>query len=323
VLSSVYHSGNPIVINDIDAHLFQLNEASRDVIVKLGTQGFIMVQIPGRDGSWGVMVADQQHKKQILGQRDIKVLERLAQQLSVALDKRADYEREERLRNYFQRYVPSAVVAESLGQGRPILGGQMRPIVAMFVDIRGFTNIAASLTPTATVNFLNRFFSVLEPTISEYGGVVDKYLGDGALVTWGALGTTKPDPSKAISAAQSLLQRIELLNVAGMNSGQPRLEVGIGLHVGQAVVGNIGSENRVEFTSIGSAVNYASRLEGLCKSLGCSIVASSDIGNAHCKGWEEVRSVMIRGISEPQNVWIYRLPREGRVAQDSEERSVA
>lgn len=306
VLSSVFHSGNPIVINDVEAHLFQLNEASRKIIQQFGSQGFVIVQIPGRDGCWGVLVADQQTRKHNLGQRDIKILERLGQQLGVALDKRSDYEREERLRNHFQRYVPASVVAESLGQSTPVLGGQMREIVAMFVDIRGFTAMAASLTPTATVNLLNRFFSVLEPTISEYGGTIDKYLGDGALITWGSIGTKQLDPTRAVDAALALVERIAELNTAQSKSGHPKLEIGIGLHVGSAVVGNIGSQNRVEFTSIGSTVNLASRLEGQCKVLNCSIVASESTGLQPGRGWEKITDVEIRGLTELQTVWAYR-----------------
>ncbi len=306
LLSSVYLTGQPIVINDIDAHLFQLNKASQEIIQTLGSQGFVIVQIPGRETHWGVLVADLQAKKHHLGQRDIKVLERLAQQLGVALDKRSDFEREERLRNYFQRYVPSAVVAESLGQHAPVLGGQMRTVVAMFVDIRGFTHLASTLTPTATVNYLNRFFSILEPTVSAFGGVVDKYLGDGALVTWGALGGAKSEPEKAVQAAVKLLERIEELNLSDPDSGQPRLEVGIGLHVGPAIVGNVGSEERVEFTCIGMTINYASRLEGLCKHLSCSIVASSAMGLHRGNGWQEVSGLSVRGISGTQTVWVYR-----------------
>ncbi len=312
-LSSVFHTGNPIVINDIEAHLFQLNEASRELLLKFDSQGFVIVQIPGRAGGWGVLVADQQAKHRALGKRDIKVLERLGQQLGVALDKRADFEREERLRNHFQKYVPAAVVAESLGRDAPVLGGQMREIIAMFVDIRGFTTLAASLTPTATVNLLNQFFSILEPTISEFGGTVDKYLGDGALVTWGSSGTGSCDTKDAIRAALTLLERVDQFNETHRGSGQPEIQIGIGLNKGPAITGNIGSTNRVEFTSIGATVNLAARLEGQCKDLQCAIVASSTMQVNDNSGWQQIDDVSIRGLTDLQSVWIYRKTKQQRL----------
>lgn len=309
VLSTVFHSGNPIMINDVDAHLFQLNEASRQLIKAFGSQGFIIVQVPGRDGCWGVIVADKKSKERILDRRDITVLERLGQQLGIALDKRADFEREERLRNHFQRYVPAAVVAEGLGQELPVLGGQIREIVAMFVDIRGFTAMAQGLSPAATVEVLNRFFSVLEPIVTEFGGVIDKYLGDGALITWGSLGTATIDTTRPVQAALKLLDELDRLNAELVQGGQRRLEVGIGLHRGPAIVGNIGSQNRVEFTCIGSTVNLASRLEAECKTLGASIVASEAMGLGETFAgvtFEVVGGVQVRGLDDAQQVWVHR-----------------
>jgi adenylate cyclase len=114
----------------------------------------------------------------------------------------------------------------------------------------------------------------------------------------------------AVTAAMKLLRRIDEFNATNPDSGEPRLEVGIGIHIGPAVVGNIGSQNRIEFTSIGSTVNYASRLEGLCKSLSCSIVASESIGLAGTEGWEQESGVSIRGLAEKQTVWVHRLSAE-------------
>ena len=308
VLSTVFHAGSPIVINDIEQHMFQLNESSRRLVEQFGSRGFIIVPVPARIGRWGVIVADKKRHERILDRDDVTVLERLSLQLGLALDKRSDFEREQRLRNHFQKYVPAAIVAEGLGREEPILGGQVRDIVAMFVDIRGFTAMAERLSPAATVEILNKFFSVLEPIATEYGGTIDKFLGDGALITWGALGKVEGDERRAVLAALTLSEQVAALSVRQISEGFMPIEVGIGLNYGPAIVGNIGSSNRMEFTSIGATVNFASRLETLCKTLGCDIVASPSLAAAVPSSFEVEENVVIRGVAEKQTVLVCRKP---------------
>lgn len=308
VLSSVYHTSNPIVINDIDAHLFQLNEASRSLVKRFASEGFAIVAIPARQGRWGVIVADKKSKDRILDRRDVVILERLGQQLGIVLDKRSDFEREQKLRSYYQKYVPSRALADESAMQTPQLGGQLKNISVMFVDIRGFTALSEGVPPNVTLEILNRFFAVLEPVITSHGGVIDKYLGDGALITWGTVANQEHEAAQCIDAATTLLHKIETLNEEFVKVGFPVLKVGIGINHGAAIVGNIGSDNRMEYTCIGPSVNLASRLESLCKTYECSIVVADSLVHGTAifdkdKKWRVIEGVEVRGVPKPITIW--------------------
>ena len=308
VLSSVFHTGQPVIINDVERHLFQLNKASQSLLLQLKTRGFVMVQIPGENGSWGVLVADRVESPAVLDRSDLVLLQRVAQQVGIALDKRSRFEQVERIRNVFQKYVPKEVVEQVTGREGPVLGGQTKDVVCMFIDIRSFTSMSANLPPRVTIEILNRFFTLLESELNPSGALIDKFLGDGALVTWGAVDSQAICGDKIITTVFSLLQQLKTLNAQLREENLPNIKVGMGLHRGEVVVGNIGSESRMEFTCIGSAVNLAARLEGLCKPNGACIVASAEFIEK-CQvtlgaEWTLRESVEIRGLIDPLNIYL-------------------
>jgi adenylate cyclase len=204
--------------------------------------------------------------------------------------------------------VPAEIVDSVQSKDQSALGGQARDIVAMFFDIRDFTKITASLPPQVALSLVNRVFTVVSSVVQETRGWIDKFLGDGVLVTWGALGNSRPDPEAAMKAAWTILQRVEELNDGFKNEGLPAVRVGMGIHCGSAIVGNIGSENRMEFTSMGATVNVASRLQELCKGLSACVVVSEAL--LRRLPAETVRSLVpvdnlkIRGVGETMRVGI-------------------
>lgn len=310
VLSSVYHSGYPILINDLHSHLFQLNQASQTLIKKLDSKSFIIVGIPAKEGRWGVLVADKISGAERLSRRDVVLLERLAQQLGLALDKQAGLDQEKKLKNFFQRYVPSEVVRMSQTDDRPALGGHIRDVTCMFIDIRNFTSTSEKITPNATIELLNRFFTLVEDSVQNQGGTIDKYLGDGVFATWGAMDDRPTDDQKALTTAHSILEQLDHLNAEFNAMGLPQIRIGIGIHRGPATVGNIGSQRRMEYTCIGPTVNHASRLESLCKEYQSEIVISESILGTQTAmfgtGWHKVENVALRGSEQSINIWVYR-----------------
>lgn len=313
LLSSVYHSGSSVIINDLESHRFQLNEASQALIQQFGSAGFVMVAIPAKKGSWGVMIADKKTQERHLTRRDLVVLERLSQQIGVALDKRSDLERERNLRTHFQRYAPSALLLASQdSEQQVILGAQLRRVGVLFLDIRGFTKMSETLPPAKTVEMINGLFSLLDPIVRRYGGIVDKYLGDGALVTWGTLGASAPNSSDLMNCGVDLLKSLEVHNQSLKQRGLMPIKIGIGLHIGEALVGTIGSSERLEYTAIGPAVNLASRLESLCKMHDAEIVASdeliTELGSHPDAQWSRVDGVQVRGIERHISIWTYKQP---------------
>ena len=184
-----------------------------------------------------------------------------------------------RIRNIFGRYVADEVVEKLLATGMlPDLGGDSLRVTVLFSDIRNFTTISERLGPRAVVEMLNTYLAqACEPILAQ-GGTVDKFIGDAVMAVFGSPVLYPDHARRALSAALGLAQKArEFSTWMQQRFGDqdlPDFAIGIGIHTGEAIIGNIGSPKRLEFTAIGDTVNTASRLEGLTKELGWTIVAS-------------------------------------------------
>src|SRR5579871_1133346 len=164
----------------------------------------------------------------------------------------------------FQKYVPADLVRSLLAAGREArLGGELRTMTIYFCDIANFTSISEALAPEQLVEQLGEYLSTLSSQILGTGGTVDKYLGDGIMAFWGAPAWNPQHALAACTAALRCRDQMKELRRSWKAKHQPLFAVRMGLHSGQVVVGNIGSEARLNYTVIGDAVNLASRLEGL------------------------------------------------------------
>jgi adenylate cyclase len=171
----------------------------------------------------------------------------------------------------------------------------------MFVDIRGFTAAARARTPQEVVDRLDAAFAVLVEIVDRNGGIVNKFLGDGFLALFGAPLDDPDAPRRAVTAAREMLAAIERHNI---RSDWP-LRIGIGLHFGHVVAGNVGSPRRKEYTVIGDTVNLASRIEGLNKEFGSQLLISDTVRQAIGQDVDAVPlgDVPIRGYEQPVRVW--------------------
>lgn len=298
VLSSVYHSGQSILISNIEDHKFHLNESSRQLLENLQTSGFAIVPIPSNQKNWGVLVADKGKTNDEIARRDLVTLQRLAQSIGMALDKKAKLESEIQVRRAFQKYVPSVVVDSTLGKKEPTLGGQTRIAVCLFMDIRNFTALSQQLPAEILCEIINEIFNLLQKNIKVSNGVIDKFLGDGALVTWGAIPGSDCPSERILDNTFNFLNDVAKFNEVIKQRGLAALEVGIGIHKGSVIAGNIGSQERMEFTVIGNTVNIASRLEQLTKVYKSQIVISEALidFNTLDRTWTVHDSVQIRGM---------------------------
>ncbi|MEZ6087754.1 MAG: adenylate/guanylate cyclase domain-containing protein [Pirellulaceae bacterium] len=162
----------------------------------------------------------------------------------------------------------------------PGLGGVQREITIMFVDIRGFTAGSEGRDPGEVVAVLNEFLTAMVEIVeTSHQGMVNKYLGDGFMALFGVASDRPHHADDAVCAGVDMLRRLRKLNESFAQRGLPPLRVGIGIHTGNALVGSIGSEQRLEFTAIGDAVNVASRIESLTKTLGVSLLLTSATRN--------------------------------------------
>ena len=217
-----------------------------------------------------------------------------------------------RLRGAFAGSVSPQVLEEILnGHLTPGIHGERQNIAVLFSDIRGFTSISEKLEPEAVIAFLNRYLGAMSQAIQAHGGTVDKFIGDGIMAFFGA---PKPDPAparQAFAAARAKLERLEVLNREFAAEGNmPELRIGIGIHLGDAVVGHIGSEERNEYTAIGDVVNTASRLEGLTKQVGYPLVVSYAVADA-LKGEVELDPIGEMPVKGRAPVMVYGWPPKG------------
>jgi adenylate cyclase len=186
-----------------------------------------------------------------------------------------------RLRRSFSGYVSPQIMEEILA-GRLMhgLGGGRVRICVMFSDIRGFTTRSEAMSPEGVIKLLNRYFEEMTAAIHGCGGTIDKFMGDGIMAFFNAPQPLKNPCDQAFAAARGMLERLTALNSVLAGEGIEPIMIGVGLHVGYAIVGHVGSKTRHEYTAIGDVVNIASRLEGLTKDVGYPLVCTRDVVDA-------------------------------------------
>ena len=180
-----------------------------------------------------------------------------------------------RIKSIFKHYVSEEVVEELLKYpGEIPLGGNRVEVTVLFADIRGFTALSEKRDPRQVVSILNSYFAVMANIILKNKGTLDKYIGDGILAFFGAPIAREEHAALAVNSAIEMISMLDLLNKELMLDLP--LRIGIGIHSGEAVVGNIGSERKMEYTIIGDTVNTASRVEDITKELQANILITEE-----------------------------------------------
>ena len=168
------------------------------------------------------------------------------------------YEQRVFLRDTLSRYVSPAMAEEIMKNPESLqLGGQRRHLTVLFADIKSFTSLAEKMDPAEVVEMLNHFFTRMVDLVFEHQGTLDKFLGDGLLAFFGAPMEVPQAASQAVACAIAMQQRLRAMQVKGTT---PIQGMRVGVNTGEAIIGNIGSEKRMDFTIIGDAVNVAARL---------------------------------------------------------------
>ncbi len=221
-------------------------------------------------------------------------------------------EEKERLKTGFAHYVSQHVLEQIVkSKGGAKLEGERRKITVFFSDIRDFTLLAETLPAEEVVKLLNVYFKTMLDIIFKHNGLLDKLIGDGIMAEFG---TPLDDPEQernAVLTAIEMQEALVELREKWKQEGKPLIHIGIGIHTGEAVVGSIGSEKRMDYTAVGDTVNVASRLEHLTKEKECQIIISETTYNA-LKGEFQAKSlgsITLPGRKSPINVYAILLPK--------------
>ncbi|MFH0888144.1 MAG: adenylate/guanylate cyclase domain-containing protein [Planctomycetota bacterium] len=217
-----------------------------------------------------------------------------------------------RIKTTFSKYLAPEVVEEILKDYKNLKAsvGERKELTVLFSDIRNFTKMSEFLPPEEVVRLLNEYLTLMVKVIFRYGGTLDKYMGDGIMAFYGAPRNQPNHAELAVRTAREMLKEAKQLRLKWTKEGKPDLNIGIGINTGEVVVGNIGSEQRLDYTIIGDNVNLASRLETLNKEYGTNIIISQFTARKLDNQFplRELGQVQIRGKEKP--VMIYELKTE-------------
>ncbi|MBI4776645.1 MAG: adenylate/guanylate cyclase domain-containing protein [Deltaproteobacteria bacterium] len=228
----------------------------------------------------------------------------------------------QKVKHAFNHYLTASVVNEILRDPEKLkLGGDKKTLTVLFSDIRGFTSISERLTPEDLVRLLNRYLTLMTDIVFKYEGTLDKYIGDAVMAIWGAPLWQTDHASRACDAAVDMIIALNQLQPLLDEMQIPQFRIGIGINTGDMVVGNMGSDERFDYTVMGDSVNLGSRLEGTNKEYGTSVIISgSTYQNVKdlflCR---ELDCIRVKGKTEP--ITIYELL--GRLREGSTERDLA
>lgn len=234
------------------------------------------------------------------------------------------YWREERqkefFRSAFRHYVSPAVVDELIAEpGKLVLGGEEKEVTVLFSDIRGFTTLSESLSPTQVSDLLHSYLTPMTRIITTHQGTLDKYIGDSIMAFWNAPLDIPLHQRQALTGALAMLAELKNINQGLRDKLGVELKIGLGLHSGTVRVGNMGSAEMFDYTVIGDTVNLANRLENLTKYYGLELLISETVQQACGREYHffEVDRVRVKGRNEP--VTIFTVLTEEEAARRSRE----
>lgn len=311
IIQQVMRSKGPLLV--MDAKQDERFTGSESMAMS-GMQSAMCAPLASKDRLFGLLYVDNLSKRGSFLQEDLEVFAVIAAQAGLVMDRviaKSEVKRQGVQLSALERFLSPAISRKITAEAADIrLGGESQRITLLFADVRGFTTMAEKMSPREAVEILNDFFERMTNVIFTHDGTLDKYLGDGLMALFGAPFALHNDAEAAVRAAVDMQKSLAELNES---SGRPALNIGIGIHTGEAVVGFLGTERRMDYTAIGDTVNVASRLTSqagpgqivisaathaqLCPEIPCCPLPAMKL-----KGRTEmidVHEVLWRGVSAP------------------------
>jgi class 3 adenylate cyclase len=234
--------------SDLPVVMATARDATEDVVeaLRLGANDYVAKPL-----DFAVVLA--RVETQLSLRRQKREIKRLAENLEL---------RNRFIQSLFGRYLSEEVVADLLASPEgPRIGGEQRRVTLLMSDLRGFTPLTEGLAPQQVLRLLNSYLGTMADVVLAHQGTVDEFVGDAILALFGAPVTRPDDARRAVACAVAMQEALVALNRGNEAHGLPRLEMGIAVHTGEVIVGNIGSERRTKYGVVGSAVNHAGRIE--------------------------------------------------------------
>jgi adenylate cyclase len=258
IIQQVMESKGPLLVLDAkeDAR-FSMSQS----MVASGMQSAMCAPLASRDHLFGLLYVDNLSKRGTFTPEDLEVFAVIAAQAGLVIDRvmaKSEVKRQGVQLSALERFLSPAISRKVTAEAADIkLGGESLRVTLLFADVRGFTTMAEKMKPREAVEILNAFFTRMTDVIFAHDGALDKYLGDGVMALFGAPLALQNDAEAAVRAAVDMQKALAELN---RTSGKAPLNIGIGIHTGEAIVGYLGTEHRMDYTAIGDTVNVASRL---------------------------------------------------------------
>lgn len=205
------------------------------------------------------------------------------------------------------KYLPREMAQEILENPELLaLHGEKKQIYVLFSDLEGFTKMSHAISPEMVAKLLNRYLEMLSQVVLDHGGVIDKFVGDAVVAFWGAPIARDDDADRAAKAGYAIWQAGEAFRaeVAAMDENLPKIgKTRVGLHFGEAVVGNFGGDTRIQYTALGDSMNTAARLEAANKAMESSVMASREFADqTSVDFWRPMGRVILRGRARPVDI---------------------
>jgi len=303
VLELIRREQQAILIDDVSADArFSASESIRIS----GLRSAMCAPLAGTNRLFGILYADNMEKASAFTQDELNVFALVAAQAGAAMDNVTAHQmiaHQSLQRSALERFL-SPEIAEMVVKNPDVrLGGSNQQVTVLFADIRGFTPMSEQLAPEKVVEILNEYFTRVTDVIFEYGGTLDKYIGDAVMAVFGAPISKGNDAKNAVNAAIQIQRLLIELNRDAAARGWPELRVGIGINSGKAIAGNIGSPRRLDYTVIGDTVNTASRL--MSNAEGGQVLISqataTALGSSFDLEWRP--ALTVKGRSQPVQVF--------------------
>jgi len=217
---------------------------------------------------------------------------------------REEYILRQQIKKQFEHYLDPRQVKQL--QDNPDLlklGGSRRYITVLFTDVRGFTSLSESMSAEDVTYIMNRALTAQVEAVRQYGGTIDKFIGDALMAFWNAPLDIDRHENAAVDCAIQMRKNMDKLNLELVDADLPPVSIGIGINSGEAIVGNMGSDTRFDYTCIGSPVNEAARLESSCKEVGVDLIIGRTTALKSDQILKELEPIKVKGVERPLQIY--------------------